>query len=754
MGRRGAQDRRFQIRWEESFGVCDSGEAGVWPGARGRGRAAAACSVGSARRVLWRLVPACLQCACEFQRPARFCGQCGVSLPEEEVGDVQDAWLGRVIDRRYRVLSRIGSGGMGLVYRVEHIQLGKVAAMKVLHADTARDSEAVRRFRTEAQAVSRLSHPNIVQTFDFGQSEGALYLIMEYVKGDDLATVVQREGPLSFERAAPLFVQICSALTEAHDSGVIHRDLKPENIVVVTRREGAAHAKVLDFGLAKLRERSDGADITSGGQVIGTPYYMSPEQVRSESLDVRTDIYSLGATLYRVLTGTPPFQAPTPVGVLTMHITDPLELPRVRAPGLNLPREADAIVCRAMAKAREDRYSSAAEVQHALEAAIAGLRGAVTRESATNAAETARLERDNQPLRPGPTQWERHERFSEPASTLSGNTDLRAEANDGDDFHSDGDSDSTGVDGRLRRKEFDAFERSLRRRKVLASLVVPILLAIAAGVGIWAFGRTHEQASSVEREPNNAAREATLLPLDTPVQGTVGRRQSEGQPDMDYFRVPMGRGARMVSARVEGIPDVDLVLELFDAQGLALGKSDSHGTGGGEWLQPVMIGPAEAYLLVRQVWIQGTAPMEEVASPYRLVVHWEQPISGWEMEPNDWPERATAVEVGRSVKGYLGSAEDRDWFAFAAAHNGDVVGRITPPEGVEMVVTTGDGSKSDRVISGKADRSGEIRIRVKAGQRTLVGFARKPTGGGNARSATLVGLDHPYELNLDLRISP
>ena len=277
-------------------------------------------------------VPACPQCASEYELPAKFCGQCGSSLPILSPRDEADPWLGRIVDRRYRVLSRIGAGGMGLVYRVEHIQLGKVAAMKVLHADTARDSEAVRRFRTEAQAVSRLSHPNIVQTFDFGQSEGALYLVMEYVRGEDLATVVKREGPLPFEQAAPLFVQICSALTEAHDSGVIHRDLKPENIVVVQRRGERAHAKVLDFGLAKLRERSDGAEITSGGQVIGTPYYMSPEQVRSEPLDVRTDIYSLGATLYRVLTGTPPFQASTPVGVLTMHITDPLEPPRSPRP--------------------------------------------------------------------------------------------------------------------------------------------------------------------------------------------------------------------------------------------------------------------------------------------------------------------------------------------------------------------------------------------------------------------------------------
>ena len=342
-----------------------------------RGHFPGSCSGAAVPTLLWPIVPVCPQCASEYRAPARFCGRCGTSLPDlrGEAGEqaAEDPWIGRVVDKRYRVLSLIGSGGMGLVYKVEHLQLGKVAAMKVLHADTARDNEVVRRFRTEAQAVSRLSHPNIVQTFDFGQCDGSLYLVMEYVRGDDLAVVIKREGPLPFPRAAPLFVQICSALTEAHEAGVIHRDLKPENIVVVSRRAGTAHAKVLDFGLAKLRERTDGAEITSRGQVIGTPYYMSPEQARSEELDIRTDIYSLGATFYRVLTGTPPFEAATPVGVLAKHITDPLELPRRRAPQLNLPPVADAIIGRAMAKARDDRYATAAEVQHDLEAAIQAL---------------------------------------------------------------------------------------------------------------------------------------------------------------------------------------------------------------------------------------------------------------------------------------------------------------------------------------------------------------------------------------------
>jgi len=240
----------------------------------------------------------------------------------------------------------------------------------VLAPETAQKPEMLRRFRVEAQAVSKLNHPNIVQTFDFGQADGAFYLVMEYIRGDDLAALLRRDGAWSFERAAKLFVQVCSGLTEAHEAGIVHRDLKPENLMVVHRRD-AEHAKVLDFGLAKLRERTTaGAGISSGGQVIGTPYYMAPEQVRGEDLDARADIYSLGATLYRVLTGVPPFDAPSPVSVLAKHITDEPVPPRDRAPEQSLPPEADRIVLRAMAKNVDDRYATAADVQQDLERAL------------------------------------------------------------------------------------------------------------------------------------------------------------------------------------------------------------------------------------------------------------------------------------------------------------------------------------------------------------------------------------------------
>jgi serine/threonine protein kinase len=257
----------------------------------------------------------CPGCRTAFDADTNFCSRCGTSLratsaalrdrktepammavPEEignEDSGPRDPLIGQVIDGRYKVLERLGAGGMGVVYKVEHQRMGKIAAMKVLHHDLEADAEIMKRFRREAEAVSKLTSPNTVQTFDFGTADGAMYLVMEYIRGDDLGTLVRRDGPLSFARAAPIFIQICDALAEAHELGIVHRDLKPENILVVRGRDGHDHAKVLDFGLAKLTQSSEASGVTGRNEIIGTPFYMSPEQIRGETLDSRSDIYSL-----------------------------------------------------------------------------------------------------------------------------------------------------------------------------------------------------------------------------------------------------------------------------------------------------------------------------------------------------------------------------------------------------------------------------------------------------------------------------
>ena len=210
--------------------------------------------------------------------------------------------------------------------------------------------------------MSQLHHPNIVQTFDFGQCRTRRSTSSwSTSRARTSARVLSREGPLPSRARPSSSSRSARRSTEAHEAGIIHRDLKPENLMIIRRRDGTEHAKVLDFGLAKLRERDESAAITTG-EVLGTPYYMSPEQVRAETLDPRADVYSLGATLYRVLSGPPPFQAPSPVAVLSKHLTDQVVPPGRRVPERGLPPEADAHRdARHGEDRRGDRYPSAAK---------------------------------------------------------------------------------------------------------------------------------------------------------------------------------------------------------------------------------------------------------------------------------------------------------------------------------------------------------------------------------------------------------
>ncbi len=382
-----------------------------------------------------------------------------------------DPWLGRVIDNRYRVGERIGTGGMGVVYRVEHLHLGKTAAMKVLSPDTAAKPEMLRRFRLEAQSVSKLNHPNIVQTFDFGQCDGAFYLVMEYIKGDDLAALLRREGPWSFARAARLFIQVCSGLTEAHDAGIVHRDLKPENLMVVNRRDGTEHVKVLDFGLAKLRERADGAGISTGGQVLGTPYYMAPEQVRGERIDARADIYSLGATLYRVLTGEPPFDAPSPMWVLTKHLTDDLVPPRDRVPGGRCPWKPIASCCARWRDRPRSRYASAAEVQQIWSGPSLRRAASCRPRPPWRCADPSPPARRSRRRRP-------RTRSTVPRSAVRPRSTTRLTVS--------GASDVSDEAERLRRADVDDYEWSLRRQRLLMSGVLSaVALAVVASAVLF-----------------------------------------------------------------------------------------------------------------------------------------------------------------------------------------------------------------------------------------------------------------------------
>jgi serine/threonine protein kinase len=289
---------------------------------------------------------------------------------------VADPYVGRDIAGQFRVLEKIGSGGMGAVYKAEQPEMRRFVAIKILHSRYLSRQDLVTRFKREARAMSHLSHPNTARVFLYGQlDDGSCYFVMEYLAGRNLAQTVRREGPMEPMRAINIMMQACGALEEAHRNGIVHRDLKPENIFLTTQGGIEDFPKVLDFGLAKVSERQmrpGSLILTQDGMVFGTPEFMSPEQARGETLDGRSDIYSLGVILYELLTGKLPFDAKQPMEYIQKHIKEkPMTLAE-RAPDRAFPPGLEAVLMRAIAKKPEERFASAAEFAGALKRVAGG----------------------------------------------------------------------------------------------------------------------------------------------------------------------------------------------------------------------------------------------------------------------------------------------------------------------------------------------------------------------------------------------
>lgn len=281
--------------------------------------------------------------------------------------------VGRVLAGRYRIERKLGDGAMGAVYLGEHLKFGRLDAIKVLREGMARDAEATERFLRGARNASRINHPNVCTVYDFGDTDdGQQFLAMEFVDGETLADVLETEGRLAPARAVEIVRQIGDALDAAHDLGIVHRDLKPGNVMLARGRDGADQVKVVDFDIAKGSADGEGSEVTRTGFVVGTPEYMSPEQLIGDPLDGRSDVYSLALVFVRILTGRLPARAESTQDLMVERLTqDPLTLGEI-APDLSLPAGVQAALDHALQRRREDRPATAGVFTAAL---VRGLEG-------------------------------------------------------------------------------------------------------------------------------------------------------------------------------------------------------------------------------------------------------------------------------------------------------------------------------------------------------------------------------------------
>ncbi|WP_257446856.1 serine/threonine protein kinase [Archangium lipolyticum] len=283
------------------------------------------------------------------------------------------ALIGQVLDGRYKIDDVLGQGGMGMVFRATQTSVQRPVAVKTLNPSLAAAPQFFERFRREAEIASRLRHPNVITIYDFGRAQdGTCYYVMELLEGESLRELVKRDGPLSLRRAVDVIEQACRGLAHAHEQGAVHRDIKPHNIMI-QQLDGRDFVKVLDFGLVKALEQDDEQQLTSTGQVLGTPQYMPPEQAGGENVDHRSDLYSMGGVFYYCLTGTSPYGANTVRKALTSALTQPTPTVAAKRQGAPVSQAIEEFFQKALAREKEDRFQSAQEFIEAMLDAVADL---------------------------------------------------------------------------------------------------------------------------------------------------------------------------------------------------------------------------------------------------------------------------------------------------------------------------------------------------------------------------------------------
>jgi serine/threonine-protein kinase len=329
----------------------------------------------------------CPTCSTEYPITERFCPKDGAVLRAQDsaAGDL----LGSIIAERYHVTGKLGEGGMGQVYLAEHVKMGRRSAVKVMHPAMVHDANTIARFNREAANASRIDHPNVAAIYDFGETpEGLVYLAMQYVDGETLTQLVRDGGAQPVARAVEIVRQAAEGLHAAHGLGIVHRDLKPDNIMITRDRDGLDCVKVVDFGIAKGSGNGTGGQkVTKTGIVVGTPEYMSPEQLSGEEVDPRSDLYSLALVAFNLLTGELPFPSESTQTSMIMRLTEPpRSLAEIR-PDIAWPAELETVMRRALARQARDRYATTREFARALQGAAESALAAPAASTASAASE-------------------------------------------------------------------------------------------------------------------------------------------------------------------------------------------------------------------------------------------------------------------------------------------------------------------------------------------------------------------------------
>lgn len=310
------------------------------------------------------------------------CPSCGMKLahgtikcPNDGTEVVTKYKSGDCLSEKYQFLESVGSGGMGIIYKANHLALNRIVAIKLLHPYLL-NADTILRFQREARTASKLRHPNLIEVQDVGSTdEGQPYMVMDFISGKSLSDLIREKGRLTVEETIRIFIQICNGLAFAHKQNILHRDLKPSNVMLVSDEHGATVAKILDFGIAKVLEEGEnkGATLTKTGDVFGSPLYMSPEQGAGGNVDRRSDLYSLGCMLFECLTGTPPFVGKSIIDTLMGHAQQRPPSLKEATLGSDFPEELNYLVLKLLAKAPDDRYQSVVEVRENLQAILDSL---------------------------------------------------------------------------------------------------------------------------------------------------------------------------------------------------------------------------------------------------------------------------------------------------------------------------------------------------------------------------------------------